>query len=263
VSVISPKNILFFPFAAVILLGVGNVAYAASGELFQIMQRENAELKKQTQDLRVEIEALRKENADAKSKLLELSAESAALSKRLAAAKQDLLDAQERAKIADQQASQAVAAMREFKQLLQTQADAVTAQKTELSESELEKRRLTDLAEREKMERSKASAAAEAAMEAENNARTLLLREEAIGHYNLAVVLSQNGKFKDAEKQFAACLELLPDDADTHYNLGVLYEDRLRQPAKAIHHYRRFLEIKPDGRDSEMVRSWLKKLEKK
>lgn len=263
VSVTSPKKILASSLAAIGFLASVEATQASSGELFQIMQRENAELKKQTQDLRVEIEALRKENGDVKARLTAVSAERDALAKRLETAQKDLLAAAERAKTADAQTAQAVATMQQFKELLQTQADAVNAQKTELSETETEKRRLAELAELEKAERGKAVAAAAAARDAEKNTRSLLVRKEAVGHYNLAVVLTQSGKFGEAEKQFLACLELLPEDADTHYNLGVLYDDRLRQPGKAAHHYRRFLELRPDSRDSDMVRGWLKKLEKK
>ena len=57
-----------------------------------------------------------------------------------------------------------------------------------------------------------------------------------------------------------ACLEVLkqdPDDADAHYNLGILYEDYIEKPERAKHHYREFLRVAPDGPVAAQVHEWL------
>lgn len=76
-------------------------------------------------------------------------------------------------------------------------------------------------------------------------------------HYNSGVVYALQGKYDQAEKEYLSALRLDPTDADVHYNLSILYEDQLNDPGKAVGHYRRYLELKPDATDAEMVTSWL------
>ena len=56
-------------------------------------------------------------------------------------------------------------------------------------------------------------------------------------HFNLAVVYEMNGLYKDAEREYLACLKMDPEDADVHYNLAILYDDRLNDNKKAQKHY--------------------------
>ncbi len=76
-------------------------------------------------------------------------------------------------------------------------------------------------------------------------------------HYNMGCVYKAAREFTRAETEFQRALALNPDDAATHYNLGILYEVDLKQPRKAIAHYERFLELAPNDRDARQVRTWL------
>lgn len=232
-----------------------------TGELFQALQRENAELKKQAQDLRIELEKLRQETVSLQSRLVGLAAEKGALESRLASLRQAREAADERTAQADRATAQAAETLSQLRDLIRSQAEAVAAQKSVIAETTAEKKEWRSEAQAASAAAERAVSEAERAKAAEATARQLFVREEALGQYNIAVLKSAAGKYREAEKHFLACLKLLPDDADTHYNLGVLYEDRLRAPAKAVKHYRRFLELRPTGRDAEKVAQWLDKLE--
>lgn len=85
-------------------------------------------------------------------------------------------------------------------------------------------------------------------------------REKADMYYNSGCVFRTAGMFQKSEEQFLRALELAPDDAAVHYNLGILYEDNLKLPGKAKTHYRRFLELAPTDADAQKVREWLSEL---
>ncbi len=76
-------------------------------------------------------------------------------------------------------------------------------------------------------------------------------------HYNMGVVFANRGQFKEAEREYLRALRLDPADADTHYNLGVLYDQSLRKYRKAISHYRRYLKLRPAAEDANEVRIWI------
>lgn len=86
-------------------------------------------------------------------------------------------------------------------------------------------------------------------------------REKLDMHYNMAAGYAREGKFEAAEREYLRALRLNPMDADVHYNLGILYDDELKLPEKAMVHYRRYLKLNPHGPDSDQVRNWLMHLE--
>ncbi len=96
-------------------------------------------------------------------------------------------------------------------------------------------------------------------------ARTEVLRagdrEKLNMHYNMASVYARDGKFAEAENEYLQALRIDPTDADVHYNLGILYDDEMKQPEKAMVHYRRYLQLNPHGPDADHVRNWLMRLE--
>ncbi|GEM_PF-4084098 len=80
-------------------------------------------------------------------------------------------------------------------------------------------------------------------------------------HFNLAVVYEMNGLYKDSEKEYLECLKIDPDDADVHYNLAILYDDRLNENKKAQKHYYKYLSFRPIGESGERVRDWILRTE--
>ena len=80
-------------------------------------------------------------------------------------------------------------------------------------------------------------------------------------HFNLAVVYEMNGLYKDSEKEYLECLKIDPEDADVHYNLAILYDDRLNDNKKAQKHYYKYLSFRPIGESGERVRDWILRTE--
>ncbi len=79
--------------------------------------------------------------------------------------------------------------------------------------------------------------------------------------YNLGCVYWHGGQNKEAAKAFLSAIEINPDDPAIHYNLGILYDDDLKMPEKALKHYKRFLELSPEDKDAGKVYEWMTALE--
>jgi tetratricopeptide (TPR) repeat protein len=71
----------------------------------------------------------------------------------------------------------------------------------------------------------------------------------------------REGRYRDAEEAYLKALEESPNDPDVHYNLGILYDDHLKNDEKAALHYRKYLKLNPYGQDVDQVKSWLMQLE--
>jgi tetratricopeptide (TPR) repeat protein len=84
-----------------------------------------------------------------------------------------------------------------------------------------------------------------------------LLKENADMHYNLGVLFSQNKQFERASVEFRKVIELRPDDADAHYNLGLIHAEHLPDREKALSHFRRYLALNPRGKDSNWVQQYI------
>ena len=76
-------------------------------------------------------------------------------------------------------------------------------------------------------------------------------------HFNLAVTYDKTKMYKAEEREYMECLRIDPHDANVHYNLGILYDDKLKNDAKAIKHYQKYLQLRPIGEDSEQVKEWI------
>jgi len=71
------------------------------------------------------------------------------------------------------------------------------------------------------------------------------------------------GDFRGAIKMYEAALDGTPRTAEAHYKLGVLYDDKLRSPLDALHHFSRYLEIAPKGDLAREARAFKKEGELK
>ena len=86
--------------------------------------------------------------------------------------------------------------------------------------------------------------------------------EQFVMHYNMACVYKNQGRYAKAEEHFLNALEKKPNEPDVHYNLGILYDDDLKDPDKAREHYQRFMELAPNDKDAAQVQEWLLSLTK-
>jgi tetratricopeptide (TPR) repeat protein len=55
------------------------------------------------------------------------------------------------------------------------------------------------------------------------------------------------GDFERAINLYEAALDDNPRSADIHYKLALLYDDKLNDPLNALHHFKRYLALSPDG----------------
>ena len=55
------------------------------------------------------------------------------------------------------------------------------------------------------------------------------------------------GAFRQAIRAYESALDGSAKTADIHYTIAVIYDDKLKEPLDAIHHYDRYLELAPKG----------------
>jgi tetratricopeptide (TPR) repeat protein len=75
---------------------------------------------------------------------------------------------------------------------------------------------------------------------------TELRSAAAASHVGLGVIYRKRGRFEQAQKEYERALELSPNSALTHLNLGLLYDFHLKKPEEARTHYQRYLDAGGD-----------------
>ena len=71
------------------------------------------------------------------------------------------------------------------------------------------------------------------------------------------------GDFHAAIRLYEASLDGTGKTADSHYKLGLLYDDKLKSPRDAIHHLDRYLALAPNGSHVRDARTLMKECEKR
>ena len=77
----------------------------------------------------------------------------------------------------------------------------------------------------------------------------------------LGILYRESGDYAHAEQAYRKAIELKPDDAAAHLNLGILCDLYLKHPAEALAQYRDYQRIA--GSNNLMVAVWIKQLEVK
>lgn len=75
------------------------------------------------------------------------------------------------------------------------------------------------------------------------------------------ILYRERGDFQAALGAYEQALTLQPDYALAHRNIGILYDIYLQQPAKALTHYKRYMEL-ANG-DDKAVSGWIIDLERR
>jgi len=155
-------------------------------------------------------------------------------------------------------------AIAEFQKVLELNPNYTKA----LGYIERAKKRIKETKERElKAKEAELKARQEAEVEKKADQTSQLeaarrLKERKLAyHYNLGLSYDRSGQYKKAVSEYKKALEVAPDDADTHYNLAIIYDDCLKDKKKAIEHYRRYLQLRPDAKDAERVAEWIREAE--
>jgi len=79
-------------------------------------------------------------------------------------------------------------------------------------------------------------------------------------YYNLAVEYLQTKKFKEATSTLKQLVQLDPKDIDALYNLGVIYDNYLKDEKQALSYYLRYIKLAPQAEDAVQVRQWIKEI---
>lgn len=68
------------------------------------------------------------------------------------------------------------------------------------------------------------------------------------------------GEVQRAVQYYESALDGTMLSAEAHYRLGLLYEDQLKNPVAALHHFERYLELAPQGQFATDVKTYADRL---
>ena len=66
--------------------------------------------------------------------------------------------------------------------------------------------------------------------------------------------------FKGAIEAFEKALQMHPHSGKAHFELGWLYAEKEADPAAAIYHYQKYLQLRPEAADAETIQSHILRL---
>src|SRR5438067_5179164 len=69
---------------------------------------------------------------------------------------------------------------------------------------------------------------------------------------------SAQGDFERAINLYEAALDDSPRCAEIHYKLALLYDDKLNDPVSALHHFKRYIALSPNGPHANEVTKSIK-----
>src|ERR1700719_4008210 len=67
------------------------------------------------------------------------------------------------------------------------------------------------------------------------------------------------GDYLWAINLYESALDGTPQSANVHYKLALLYDDKLNDPLHALHHFKRYLVLNPEGAHAGEVRDFMKR----
>jgi LysM repeat protein len=70
---------------------------------------------------------------------------------------------------------------------------------------------------------------------------------------------SAQGDFARAINLYEAALDDSPRCSEIHYKLAILYDDKLNDPVSALHHFKRYLALNPNGPHANDVKNSIKR----
>jgi tetratricopeptide (TPR) repeat protein len=82
----------------------------------------------------------------------------------------------------------------------------------------------------------------------------------SLAYFDLGNVLDETGRLDDAILSYKQALAIAPNYADAHYNIALAYE-RLRNPRRALSHWRAYLKMDSVGPWANHARSQVQKIQ--
>ena len=68
-----------------------------------------------------------------------------------------------------------------------------------------------------------------------------------------------SGDFLEAISLYESALNGSPAAADIHYRIALLYDDKMGDPLNALHHFKRYLTLTPNGAHATEVKNFMKR----
>jgi chromosome segregation ATPase len=85
-----------------------------------------------------------------------------------------------------------------------------------------------------------------------------LIKSTANLHYNAGVFYTKQKEYSRAAAEFEKAIELVPDDAYSHFNLGYIYAEYVVDRPKAIEHFKAYLRsAKKEDKDVDWVKKYI------
>ena len=82
---------------------------------------------------------------------------------------------------------------------------------------------------------------------------------ERTTEYQQARRLYDLREFKASAQQYEKLLAINPDFTNGHFEVALLYDDKLTDPIAAVYHYRRFLELDPNSEKRQLVEDFIER----
>jgi LysM repeat protein len=80
------------------------------------------------------------------------------------------------------------------------------------------------------------------------------LEEENEPHFLTAKSRASAMDYKGAVEEYEKAVEVNPHSGSAHFELGLLYEQRVSDPAAAIYHYNQYLQLRPTASNVDRVK---------
>jgi len=76
---------------------------------------------------------------------------------------------------------------------------------------------------------------------------------------NEAEAKVREGDYTKAINLYEAALDGSANSADVHYQLALIYDDKMNDPLNALHHFKRFLALDPANKRAQEVKNFMKR----
>ncbi len=70
---------------------------------------------------------------------------------------------------------------------------------------------------------------------------------------------AREGNYTEAINLYEAALDGSANSADVHYQLALIYDDKMNDPLNALHHFKRFLALDPASKRAQEVKDFMKR----
>ncbi len=71
------------------------------------------------------------------------------------------------------------------------------------------------------------------------------------------------GDYREAVKLYESALDGTAGTAEVHYRLAVIYDEKLKRPVSALHHFQRYIDLAPKGSFADEAKAYSKEAQRK